>query len=199
MFEAFLLLPSHYADWTINSQVYRRGERPFFKKLRIWYGHVLIKVLRRRYIVLGVMVLILFSSLGIIPMLGVEMFGDEDWDQFRILMKLPEGTSLEETDRIVKKYENALLQLPQSQVKSVVTNVGLMQGDEEWLTRKNVAQIIVELIPIEARDLATDEIINMARNFTSTISGPTFVEFAKISGGPPVGKPIAVKVQGKYL
>jgi len=31
------------------------------------------------------------------------------------------------------------------------------------------------------------------------ISGPTSVEFEKLVGGPPVGKPISVKVQGKYF
>ncbi len=37
------------------------------------------------------------------------------------------------------------------------------------------------------------------REYTKNISGPIAIEFEKISGGPPVGKPIAVKVQGKYL
>jgi CzcA family heavy metal efflux pump len=199
MFEAFVLLPSHYADWTVNSKVYKRGERKFFKTIRKAYGHYLIKILRKRYVVLVALVFILILSLGMIPLIGVEMFGDEDWDQFKVLIKLPEGTSLEETDRVIRKFEAAIKNLPQSEIQTVTVNVGLMQGNEEWLTRKNVAQLLFQLKPVEERTYSTDELLNMMRQQSETISGPTFVDYQKISGGPPVGKPIAVKVQGKYL
>jgi CzcA family heavy metal efflux pump len=199
MFEAFVLLPSHYADWTIKSNVYKKGERKFFKTLRKAYGHYLIKIMRRRYVVLVTLVFILFLALIMIPLIGVEMFGEEDWDQFRVLMKLPEGTSLAETDRVVKKFEASVVNLPKSDIHTVTVNVGLMQGNEEWLTRKNVAQMLFQLKPVEERTHSTDEIMNMMRQQSESISGPTFVDFQKISGGPPVGKPIAVKVQGKYL
>jgi len=200
LFEAFFLLPSHYADWTVNSKTYKRGEKRFFIVLRSWYNGILIKFLRRRYWVLGGMILILILSMGVlIPLIGVEMFGEEDFDQFRILIKLPEGTSLEETDRVIQKFESAAGLLPQSQIEARVVNIGLMQGQEEWLTRKNVAQMIFQLKPIEEREVSTDEIILMMRENVSKISGPVSVEFEKISGGPPVGKPIAVKVQGRFL
>jgi len=199
MFEAFILLPSHYADWTRKSKVYKRGEKDFFKTLRKSYGHFLIKVLRKRYLVLSGMVVVLIIALSMIPLIGVEMFGEEDWDQFRVLIKCPEGTSLEETDRIVAKFENAAGALPQSEIHAVVVNVGLLQGANEWLTRKNVAQLLFELKPVEERTYSTDEMIGLMRTESAKISGPISVEFEKISGGPPVGKPVSVKVQGKYL
>jgi multidrug efflux pump subunit AcrB len=155
--------------------------------------------MRRRYVVLVTLVFILFLALVMIPLIGVEMFGEEDWDEFRVLMKLPEGTSLAETDRVVKKFEASVVNLPKSDIHTVTVNVGLMQGNEEWLTRKNVAQMLFQLKPVEERTHSTDEIMNMMRQQSESISGPTFVDFQKISGGPPVGKPIAVKVQGKYL
>jgi multidrug efflux pump len=199
LFEAFFLLPSHYADWTKKSKIYNRGEKQFYKALRKGYSHILIKFLRIRYIVLGVVVFVFLSSFMIIPLVGVQMFGEEDFDQFKILVKLPEGTSLEETDRVLKKFEAAAENLPQSQIRSVVTNIGLMQGNEEWVTRKSVGQLLFELEPIEKRDITTDEMIRLMRGYITHISGPVSVEFEKISGGPPVGKPITVKVQGKYL
>ena len=39
----------------------------------------------------------------------------------------------------------------------------------------------------------------MMREKIANISGPTSVELQEIAGGPPVGKDISVKVQGKYL
>ncbi len=200
LFEAFFLLPSHYADWTVNSKVYKKGEKKFFKVLRKKYTKILFRILRYRYIVSVALILVLIIFVPIsIYFLGVEMFADEDMDQFRILIKLPEGTSLQETDRIIQKFEEKAAELPKNDVNVYISNVGLLQGNNEWLTRKNVAQIIFQLEPIEEREHATEELLEMMREKTSTISGPTSVEFELISGGPPVGKDISVRVQGKYL
>jgi len=199
MFEAFFLLPSHYADWTVHSKVHQKGEKKFFRTLRRFYSIILIKVLRWRYLVLAALFCILILSVSLIPLIGVEMFGEEDFDQFKVLVKFPEGTSLEETDRIMQKFEAEAFKLPESQVQDVIVNIGLMQGQSEWLTRKNVAQIFVQLKPMEQRTTTTKELLELMRGRIQNISGPISVEFELISGGPPVGKPISVKVQGKYL
>jgi len=199
MFEAFLLLPSHYADWTTKSKTHHKGEKPFFKKLRIKYSHLLIRVVRHRYKVLGLLIVVLLGSFSIIGLVGVEMFGDEDFDQFRVLVRMPEGTSLQETDRVIKKFEDQAKKLDKSNIQTLVSNVGLLQGQEEWITRKSVAQIILELTPQEKREVDIDEILEDLRERTKNISGPISVVFEKVSGGPPVGKPISIKVQGKYL
>jgi len=199
MFEAFFLLPSHYADWTIRSRAYEKGEQRFFILLRRAYGRLLIKALRRRYLLLPALVLGLLSSLALIPIIGVEMFGEEDFDQFKVLVKFPEGTSLEESDRIMKKFETEARKLPQAAVQDVIVNVGLLQGNEEWLTKKSVAQVLIQLRPKEERTITTDAVVDALRAQTQQISGPISVEFEKYHGGPPMGKPISVKVQGKYL
>jgi len=200
LFEAFVLLPSHYADWTLKSKVYKRGEKKFFKVLRRKYTGLLVKILRRRYLVSIILILILMLIVpASIAMLGVEMFPDEDMDQFKVLIKLPEGTSLEETDRIVQKFEEKAAELPDEAVNVYIVNVGLLQGNNEWFTRKNVAQILFQLEPREERENSVEDMMEMMREKTSTISGPTSIEFELISGGPPVGKPISVRVQGKYL
>jgi CzcA family heavy metal efflux pump len=199
LFEAFFLLPSHYADWTKNSKAHAKGEKKFFKVLRSHYTKILIKVLRWRYWVTAGLVVVLFSSFAIIPLVGVELFGEEDWDVIRIFVKFPEGTSLEETNRIVQKYEEEAYNLSKENVEAVVTNVGLLQSDEDWLVKKNVAQIIIQLKPIEERNKSTDDLISALRKNCSDISGAISKEFLKVSGGPPVGKPISIKAQGKYL
>ncbi|MEJ2052505.1 MAG: efflux RND transporter permease subunit [Calditrichaceae bacterium] len=200
LFEAFVLLPSHYADWTAKSKVYKKGEKKFFKILRRKYTGLLVKILRHRYLVSTILIIILFAVVPVsIKMLGVEMFPDEDMDQFKVLIKLPEGTSLEETDRIVNKFEEKAAELPKEDISVYIVNVGLMQGNNEWLTRKNVAQILFQLEPREERENSVEDLLEMMRVKTLTISGPSSVEFELISGGPPVGKPISVRVQGKYL
>ena len=143
--------------------------------------------------------LLLLVSIMLIPMVGIELFPDEDFDQFKVLVKFPEGTSLEETDRIMQKFEQAALELPKTDVQDVVVNVGLMLGNNEWIAKKNVAQILFQLHPKEKRTMKIDDMMNTMRERSRSISGPLSVELEKISGGPPVGKPITVKVQGKYM
>ncbi len=199
LFEAMFLLPAHYSDWTAKATIYKKGERRFFKRLRRYYGHLLIQALRKRYLLLGTLILVLFASFGVIPLVGVELFGSEDFDQVKILIKMPEGSSLQESDRIIHKYEDKVAGLPSDLLQDYVANVGLLQGNEEWLTRRNVGQILLQLTPREQRDLGANDIIAMLREKTQYISGASSVEFELVSGGPPTGKPISVKVQGKYL
>lgn len=199
LFEAFFLLPAHYADWTKKSKVFERGERKFFTNLRKYYEKLLFKVLRRRYFVLASLIFVFFISLSIIPLVGVELFGEDDMDQIRIMVQLPEGTSLQETDRVMSKYEEQTHKISKDELQAVITNVGLLQTDEDWFIKKNVGQILVQLRPMEERIHTTDQLLEELRNNCQNISGPISVQFAKISGGPPVGKPISVKVQGKYL
>ncbi|MCA9733585.1 efflux RND transporter permease subunit [candidate division KSB1 bacterium] len=200
MFEAFFLLPSHYADWTIKSKTFKRGDRKFFIAMRRWYGHFLVKILRRRYLVLLLLFLVWISSFGIIKLVGVNMYGEEDFDQFFVLVRFPQGTSLEESNRIMKKMETEAVAMRNDwHVQDVVTNVGLLQGNEEWVTAKHVGQLIIQTVPSEEREVSIDAILEELRGRIEHISGPTSVELEKISGGPPVGKPISVKVQGRYF
>ncbi len=200
LFEAFILLPSHYADWTTKSKVYQRGEKKFFRVLRTWYGHSLVRMIRHRYWVLGGLIIALIASFIItFGFIGVEFFPDEDFDQIKVFVKFPEGTSLDETDRIMTKFEEKALALPADQIEAVVTNVGLLQDDEEWLTKKSVAQLQIQLKPFEERRYTLNQLMDTLRAATAVISGPTSLEIQGLASGPPTGRPISIKVQGKYL
>ncbi len=199
LFEAFFLLPSHYADWTKKSKVYNKGEKRFFVVLRKHYTRLLLKALRFRYFVLIGLIIMFLLSAFMIPFIGVNLFGEDEFDQFNVFVKFPEGTSLQETNRIMKKFEIAGFELPQSEIQAMIVNVGLLQGESDWLTKKNVAQMLFQLMPAEEREHSTEEMMEMMRERIKTISGPTSVEVVKLSGGPPVGKPISIRVQGKYL
>ncbi|MBT4364646.1 MAG: efflux RND transporter permease subunit, partial [Desulfobacteraceae bacterium] len=199
MFEAFILLPSHYSHWTVKSKTTEKGEKKFFKYLRKIYTRVLIKSLRKRYIILVTMLVVLGLSVSVIPLIGVEMFGDEDFDQMKVMVRFPEGTSIEENDRIMKKIEAEALKLDNNAVQDVIVNIGLLQVPGEWDVRKNVSQIIFQLVPHERRNISTEELVNRMRKKVSHISGPISLEVEELTNSMPVGKPVSVKVQGKYL
>ncbi|RKY87176.1 hypothetical protein DRQ09_04865 [candidate division KSB1 bacterium] len=199
IFEAFVVLPAHIGDWSKKGSSKNNHRKKYFQKFAIKYVHLLKKFLKRRYYVLVSIIIIFLLSISLIPLVGVEMFSEEEVSQFFILVELPEKTKLEETDRVIKEVEKVALTLPEEEVKSVIANAGLMQTETEWLQRSYVGQVIVDLVEKKDRKRTIDEIMNSLREKVNNISGIKSVRFMKIQTGPPVGKPVEVKVKGKYF
>jgi multidrug efflux pump subunit AcrB len=199
LFEALIILPSHINDWTRGS---RRHERPEFRGyvwLKRHYERWVRAFLRRRYLVMAVTLAILIGSVMLVPLVGVEMFGRENFDYFTVLVKLPEGTSLEETDRIISKIEAAALNLPAHELTHVAASSGLYQGNSEWTVRKNVGQVVVNLVEDRKARRPIEDVIAALRDSVATISGISSLEFERPSSGPPSAKPVSIRVTGKYL
>ncbi|MCU0611211.1 MAG: efflux RND transporter permease subunit, partial [Candidatus Eisenbacteria bacterium] len=199
LFEASIMLPSHVHDWTRKSTRHQRPEFRFYVWLKARYERLLTRLLCRRYLVVGAVVLLLLVSIGLIPLVGVQMFGSEDLDFFRVLVKLPEGTSLEETDRVISKIESEALSLPEAELAYVEANSGLYQGNSEWTIRKNVGQVIVNLVDRHDRDRTIDEVIADLRERITGVAGISSLEFELPTSGPPTSKPVSVRVTGKYF
>ncbi|MCK4303530.1 MAG: efflux RND transporter permease subunit, partial [Candidatus Eisenbacteria sp.] len=199
LFEATVMLPVHINDWTGRSTQHQKPEFGFYVWLRAKYERILGIALRRRYLLLVAIFLVLLGAVAAVPLVGVQMFGQEDLGFFSVLVRLPEGTSLDETDRVIRKIEERALQLPEQDVVHVVANTGLLQGNDQWITRKSVGQVVVSLVDENDRDHGIDELIDMLRRDTRDISGITSLEFEKPSGGPPTGKPVSLRIIGKYI
>lgn len=199
LFEATTILPAHIHDWTRKATHHKKPEMRFYVWLRERYERRLRGLLRRRYWVLGGTLLLVALSTMAIPLVGIELFGEENLDFFTVLVKLPEGSSLEETDRVIERIEAEALGLPAEDLRYVVANAGLYQGNDEWITRKSVGQVVVTLKPAAERQRSIDEMIGLLRERVSGISGMTSLQFQKPSSGPPTGKPISIRVAGKYL
>ncbi|MCK4415092.1 MAG: efflux RND transporter permease subunit [Candidatus Eisenbacteria sp.] len=199
LFEATALLPAHINDWTRGSTRHRKPEFGFYLWLRVQYKRLLRGFLKKRYLVITGMVVLLGVAIAAIPLVGIELFGHEDLGYFTVLVKMPEGTALEETDRIIRKVEEHVLQLPAEELQYAEANSGLYQGQDEWLVRKSVGQVVVRLHEDRPTDRSVDDIIRALRPGIEAISGILSLEFERPSGGPPQSKPIAIRVVGKYF
>jgi len=199
IFEAFVVLPAHVGDWS-KKGVYKNNHRgQYYQKIAFKYVKILKKFLRKRYWVLGGTFIIFIMSLFLIPLVGVEMFGEEEVSQFSIIIEMPEGTKLEETDRIVSEVERVAGTVPENELRSLVANAGFMQTHDNWIYSSYVGQVIVDLVEKKDRKRKMDEIINELRPRVSNVSGIKNLRFIKFESGPPVGKAVEVKVKGKYL
>jgi multidrug efflux pump subunit AcrB len=215
LFEALVILPSHIAEWSRPGKGKRdKGRRKvtrhsspvtrhspngkWFRKLVNIYSHILKSILRRRYWAVGGVLLCVIAGVALIPLVGVNMWGDEDVGFFYVWVWTSPGTKLTETDRVLKQIERIALTLPEEELDAVITSVGIIDKDGESRTnRSNVGQLLIDLKEAKDRDRSVFEILADLRTRCQSLAGFERIEFANFGGGPPTGKAVEVKVKGK--
>jgi multidrug efflux pump len=198
MIEAFVILPSHFADWP-GRRFQRTEDRAWLTGLRSSYERALRFVVRRRRWFVVSLLLVLPGAGMMVPLLGLDMFSGEEINMFQVRVTMPTGTSLETTSETLKEFERAAARLPKDEVRVVHATAGLVMTDADWVFRSDVGQLWLDLPMSYARKRSTDAIMNELRGKLDRIAGPVSIELAKVNTGPPVGKPVELKVMGKYL
>jgi len=198
LFEAFFILPSHIAEWSRRIPKKREGFVKF-KNLRKLYIKYLTKFLRKRYLVLGVTVLLILLSIPLIWVVGIDMFASEEIPRVFVFIDLPEGTKIELTDEVMQKAEEIAFNLPENELVNVTVNSGLQQRDEEWFFKSSLGQLILELTNKKERERSIEDINADLRQKINEIPGIKSLEFKIFSTGPPVGAPVEIRVRGEYI
>jgi multidrug efflux pump subunit AcrB len=174
-----------------------------------WFGRVLERevegpyrrtldwALRRRWIVLGMAVVALGGSLSLFPVIGVSFFPDAEKPQFLVSVTTPEGTSLPQTDRAVRRVEQWLAD--RDDVRRYAANVGrdnpiVYYNVVPRREKPTVGQVFVEAeraadVPRLAADLQAA---------LAEVPGARY-ETEIFKNGPPVEAPVAIKVIGPEL
>ena len=97
-----------------------------FEKLQVRYLDMLGWSLTNRKKVLGIFVFVLVFTAALVPFVGRDFFPSVDAGQFRLHMRAPAGTRLEETERLVAQVETIIREtIPQEEIGSIISNIGL--------------------------------------------------------------------------
>ncbi len=137
--EAFVVLPSHMADFTRPPVTVRELERKLAESTRPWkkiyfyislayielrnavdrilagvidvYTHLLVICLRRRYFVgLGFVILLMAGgAAGAFGLLRFQLFATDFADQILVKVDLPANYSLDQTEEVVTRLEQAIV------------------------------------------------------------------------------------------
>jgi len=158
------LLPEH---GTHASGRLARLAEAFFAHIDDLYQATLLWALRHRRTVLLGTLAVFAASLLLIPLIGSEFFPSTDESQFRMIVKAPVGTRVEETDRTVGRIEAALHDnLPPGYQKAIVSSIGLPSTTSSVYspnTGPHSANIQVELTSPEERSASTEEVVAALR------------------------------------
>lgn len=195
LIESLLILPSHFVDIVHKAPPQLDGPK--------WWERTYLAVLRRflrwRYLAVVGSVVLLVASTALIPMIGIDLFGGDEFPTFQVFITMPDGTRLERTEAVLAEYQRHALALPEDELEEVTVNAGMAQFSDEWMFNPHFGQLVVDMVPADERRRSLDEIMNTLREATADIPGPVKVEFSKQEGGPPKEAPVQLMVKGPEL
>ncbi len=204
LIEALIILPSHLAELnrspTGASHFQKKKQHHLYDRFRAFYGRLLRYCLDHRWKTMGVTAAVTMSvvAYGILGMRFV-LFPTGGVEAFFVRAEAPLGTRLEETEERMKALEEIVATLPSHELDHYVTEVGVMQNDPNdpfGVSASHVAQIEVFLKPGTEHERTAEEIMEDLRSRTGTVAGFERVHYDAVKHGPPVGKPVAVRIRG---
>jgi len=153
---------------------------------------------------LGIVTFVLTMGIYMVFNHGTEFFPTTEPDRATIAVRAPDGTDVEETDRIVRRIEALLSQ--EDNVDVYVAESGVSGGGSPFegaQAASNQARVSVDFLPHKndadpgekPRHESTFDNIDRLREALAQIPGAE-ITVAPERRGPPVGKPISVEVSG---
>ncbi len=97
-----------------------------FEKFRKAYHGLLDWTLQNRLVTIGAMLGFAIGSVALTPWLGTDFFPAVDAGQFRLQVRAPSGTRIEETERIFGEVEDVIREVvPENERDIIIDNMGL--------------------------------------------------------------------------
>lgn len=202
LIEAYWMLPTHVVALRMD---FRRPSRlqPYRQRFTHWvrlkYSRWLLSVMRRpkRFILFTVLCFLLALGAVASGAVRIQFFAFDPMRIFYVNVDMPSGSALETTLRHVQRVEERVQQhLLPGEARAVTSNAGLKFTDTEPLYGDHYGQIMVALLPREPGMRDVSGIVEAMRAEVTATPGPAKVSFLQLSGGPPMSKPISVKVRG---
>ncbi|MFZ2630829.1 MAG: efflux RND transporter permease subunit [Desulfosalsimonadaceae bacterium] len=187
---------------------FRRVSENGFVALERGYEGILAWALSHRKMVFGLAIAVFAGSLSLIPFLSSALFPVVDTGDMAVAFRMPEGTRIEETSRVVQQILDAIdtVVKPEEFRASYAFNgqtpegKGVALGFDEG---PNVGQIGFKLVDCDKRDRSAKEVANALRDNIEKIPGIS--QLKVMSQDPIVGilmgnaKPLIVELQGSDL
>ncbi len=202
LIEAFWMLPAHVMAARINFNQPSRIHRyrlALLRSIRHYYTLSLIWTMRHPWITLLGAMLLMGSALGAVIMqqVRVDFFASDPLRIFYINVEMPVGTPLAQTLAKTLEIEQQIRpHLREGEVRGMVSYAGQAFTETAPVLGDQYGQISLSLYPKTAELRDVDEMIAALRPVVERIAGTQRVWFLRLAGGPPIGKPINVKVRG---
>ena len=197
--ECFFLLPGHVKDFARDEEEGHPKVTTWFQRVSERYRIALAWALERRHRVVGVTSVVLLVAVILMALVKKNLWENDDFSVFSVRIWAPEGTRIEETDKLVRIVEQKALELPQTDVVAVLSDTGTLRTETDFLFKGNVGQITVELNQDPEARRTAEQIIEDLKTRVGDVPGIETIVYAKRNNGPPAGDPIEVFAQWDHL
>lgn len=177
-----------------------------FNKIDEFYYNLLDWALKHKKTVLIGGVLFLILTLGLVPFIGSDFIPESDSSQLQIIMELPVGTSVYETEEFTHKiYDLVKERTPEIkdifyQVGQSSSGLGSVFGTKEG---ENIGLINIRLVNVEERTRSNKKIADDLRKFLKQFPKINKLNVLTVAGGQAAifgaGKPISIEILGPDL
>jgi multidrug efflux pump subunit AcrB len=197
LLDTLFILPAHLISGARHDQDRSPPKTsPWFIAFQDGFARLLVKLLRVRYVVVAAFTALLVGAFWYAgKYMDFVLFPTQSADELYLLAELPSGSSLEHTAEKIAEAERVVAALPDNELNSYITRVGT-HGQFNLGENENWALIGVYLTPFAKRDRNADQIVESLREQTDRLEGFTKFTYVIDSGGPPVGRPITLRVVG---
>lgn len=199
--EAFWMLPAHVG--TLGSHSISRSRTQVLREkythwLRIKYTRGLIRVMRTPGRYLGLAFVLFIGAAAAVGggLVKFQFFAFDPIRLYYVNVDMPPDSPIDATLRQTMKVEEVVRShLREGEARSVVSMTGIKFTEVEPVFGDQYGQIAVSLNPATSDSRGLDTLIEDMRKDVVATPGRATISFLKISGGPPAGKPISVKVR----
>jgi len=207
--QAFWMMPVHTSivgvrfDQPSRIQQWRNG---FNRAIRLRYAQALVYVVRRplRFGLLGMGIVALAISLVATGIVRVQFFAFDPVRAFYVNVDMPAAATLEETlsateavEAVVRRHLRGVGPAEEgNEARAVISTAGLKFTDNEPVYGDQFGQVFISLNPRDDDAREVEEVVEAMRAEIESMTTPGLKSFTVLSGGPPAGKAIAVRVRG---
>ncbi|MBF0256672.1 MAG: efflux RND transporter permease subunit, partial [Gammaproteobacteria bacterium] len=202
LIEAFWMLPAHLLAARVSFERPSRVQRWRVKathRIQTFYVRWLIKAMRWPKLSLSAVSGLFLLAVAALSagMIRMDFFANDPLRLFYVNLEMPPETPLEATlERLQAMETRVRAHLQPGDARAVVSYAGQMFTETEPRLGNHLGQILVGLQPKTPQLREVDEIIEAMRADVSALPGPLNISFLRLASGPPVSKPIQVKVRG---
>lgn len=205
---SYKLLAGHAAKHTgeagVDEDVYIRSTR-LYKIYNSVFG-TLIDNAKRRWLMIGALLLLFFGAFLFIPskLVVMKMLPFDNKNELQIVIDMPEGTTLEKTTLVaseVGNYLSTVKDIKNYQIYSGIASPYNFNGlVRHYFLRKgeNVADIQVNFVDKSHRKMKSHDLAKMLRGPVQTIGSKydANIKIAEVPPGPPVLSTLVAEVYG---
>lgn len=204
LIEAFWMMPVHLSTIGLKPHSTQTWHERFNHRIRGLYGQALAYTLRRpkRFLALAALCVVGAGGLVGSGVVRVQFFAFDPIRSFYVNVDMPTHAALEDTLRVTRDVEQAVRQRlrgigPEGEARAVISNTGLKFTETEPLYGDNYGQVFVSLNPRNGDAREVTEVVDAMRADITAMAQGWQASFTVLSGGPPAGKPISIKVRGE--